>query len=265
MSRAQVSRVALLRHRLFYHAPLLTRLSGRDFAGKGKVSANYSYNASHFGLLGLLSTTLISGQDKFTIDELSSQDERSLRQLKSVFMQAFTKQYSHLDARSDLGLTAAKLKITAEQFNSYNSAQLKEIFLNNAIDSEIDDYKQGKNFFFVARDAEKNIIGLASYEIDHTKQEVYIGQLAVSPTHWQRGIGTNLIKIIQKKFPAYQVTLLYRTNNPKIDKFYEKLDFDKSSEQEMPPGYSAKFYVKQRAQALNPAPQFESQRPSRGG
>lgn len=177
-------------------------------------------------------------------------DPQVLVQIRLIFIEAFTQQYAHLHAEKDLGLTAEKLNVSKAQFASMTCAQKIRQFVANAIEDEIEDWRNNDYTEFLLRyNAKGEVIALVS--VDTSSDKIYISQLAVSPEYQRQGIGTSLIESVRQRYQDRETTLLYRTNNPSIDQFYLSLGFTRSNEQNMHGKYSSQYYVEQQAPAYN--------------
>lgn len=120
------------------------------------------------------------------------------------------------DAEEILKLQKLAYQIEAERYNDYNIPPLKQT---------IDEIKeQFKTHIFLKAVSEGEILGtVRAYEKDET---CYIGKLAVLPNKQNQGIGTALMKEIEKYFIPKRFELFVGSKSDNNIHLYQKLGFN---------------------------------------
>lgn len=119
------------------------------------------------------------------------------------------------DAGEILCLQKAAFMSEAELYGNYNIEPLKQTI------EEIK--KQFESYVFLKAVSEENIIGtVRAFEKGGT---CYIGKLAVSPLHRNKGIATLLMKEIEKYFKCKRFELFTGVKSERNMHLYEKLGF----------------------------------------
>lgn len=124
-------------------------------------------------------------------------------------------QASVKDANEILNLQKSAFKIEAELYNNYDISPMKET-IEEIIKSFI-------NCIFLKAVEKEKIIGtVRAFEKDGT---CYIGRLAVSKEMQNRGIGTLLMKEIEKYFKTKRFELFTGAKSEKNIRLYKKLGY----------------------------------------
>ncbi len=79
--------------------------------------------------------------------------------------------------------------------------------------------------YFIVAEQDSKIIGYVLGE--EREEEGVIVSIAVSPAHRLRGVGTSLMKKIQRKMDVNRFFLIVRESNREAKIFYDKLGFSK--------------------------------------
>jgi GNAT superfamily N-acetyltransferase len=120
------------------------------------------------------------------------------------------------DAEEILKLQKLAYQSEAERYNDYNITPLKQNL------SEI--IEQFKTHIFLKTISEKKIVGtVRAYEENGT---CFIGRLAVDPKMQNQGIGTALMKEIEKLYSPKRYELFVGTKSDKNIYLYKKLGYD---------------------------------------
>jgi len=95
----------------------------------------------------------------------------------------------------------------------HESRNIKEEFLN-------------KEFFAIVAEYDKKIIGAVKYKVIKNK-DIYLYQLVVLKTHRNKGVGSLLVKEVEKiaKMKKYRRILLDFAQEKKLAEFYKELGF----------------------------------------
>jgi len=124
-------------------------------------------------------------------------------------------QASVKDANEILNLQKSAFQIEAEIYNNYDISPLKETIeeISRCFKTHV---------FLKAEDSGKIVGAVRAFEKDET---CYIGRLAVSKEMQNRGIGTLLMKEIEKYFKPKRFELFTGAKSEKNIRLYKKLGY----------------------------------------
>jgi ribosomal protein S18 acetylase RimI-like enzyme len=119
--------------------------------------------------------------------------------------------------------------ISLEQLDLPDKDGGLEGFLRQRFEEEQNDAASGKISWVSAKKKDGTVVGYASFEINNSKEEVYLRQLAVTPEKKGKGIGKYLVFSIKERYhQVKKITLKVRLVNKNGLDFYERLGFQKS-------------------------------------
>lgn len=187
---------------------------------------------------------------------LELQEERSHSQPSSVLAKKYSADFQWTEAEEDISQTISVFLLSfSKAYESFSKETLKltfnskEEWLEATFKEEEQDFKAQKKpiWLLQAIDQEnKTVIGVATVEPDQANPQttLYIRQMAVHPSHQKKGIGREIVDVIEKRFSAQgfkDIVLLAReVNQPAID-FYTKVGFQSHGYKH--PDYEGKPYI----------------------
>lgn len=158
--------------------------------------------------------------EKITFDWVKPNS--SLVEEEKVFIKSFTEAYKNLSL-SDLGV------------------EDKSLFLKDAFSDVRKDFSEERTLLLTAAKNGK-VIGFVSFKPTEKATQMYIGQLAVDPAYWRKGIGKELVFGISHLQPELtKLVAIGRRKNGIGRNFFLKIGFTECAY--MHPGYNPEKYV----------------------
>ena len=137
------------------------------------------------------------------------------------------------------------IKTFTEAYKKFTPADLgvedKLLFLKDSFSDVIKDFIGDRAIILTAKKNGK-VIGFASFNPTDKAHQMYVGQLAVDPDFWRKGIGKELVFGIRRLQPDVQkIVAIGRRLNSIGKNFFLKIGFTECAY--MHPDYDAKKYV----------------------
>ena len=198
---------------------------------------NYSYqerlsmkfNGSYFFLFLFLNITILNNQAWTEIPTPSSQTPSQTSSQAPVPFWSFIDQeeaeitcewIESSDFQNERTVFVNALSET------YKNLQLDTNYLNESFDEEVQAFNGKKKIYALSVKKDGNVIGYASFNKTGIQHQVYVRQLVVDPTFWNRGIEEKMLFSIFKKLPeTNHLVLAIRKIDKATRKFYTNLGF----------------------------------------
>lgn len=119
---------------------------------------------------------------------------------------------------------------------------VRDYFLEHPEIIDLDPEKIARNEVFVAEQGER-IVGFATI-IAHEGNDAELEGIFVEPSDWRKGIGTALLRQIEREALAWQASRLHVIANPTAEGFYRSAGFTLIGEKKTALGPMALLMVK---------------------